>query len=114
MKFAEVPMEKWPVKGDENPPCKVFLSDKFLVQLRQCGSIEKSYKRITVNKVKRSTSRLGHWDDGITWDELQQIKNAVGFADKWVVEIYPPESDLVNVANMRHLTVLDEKPFYAF
>jgi hypothetical protein len=41
--------------------------------------------------------------DGIPWDDLQRIKNDVLGADVIAVEIYPPESDVVNTYNMRHL-----------
>jgi len=43
--------------------------------------------------------------DGITWDELWNAKNALGFADHEAVELYPRVADLVNVANIRHLWV---------
>ena len=41
--------------------------------------------------------------DGIPWDDLQHIKNDVLGADVAAVEIYPPQGDLINEANMRHL-----------
>jgi hypothetical protein len=47
--------------------------------------------------------------DGITWDELQQIKNDCGFADCDAVEFYPCKSDVINTGNLRHLYVFFEK-----
>lgn len=41
--------------------------------------------------------------DGITWDELQNLKNKVFGIEAWAFEIYPPESELVNRKNVRHL-----------
>ncbi len=41
--------------------------------------------------------------DGITWDELQAMKDEFLGADCRTVEIYPPAGELVNEANMRHL-----------
>ena len=38
--------------------------------------------------------------------KLQEIKNTIGYKDKFAVEVYPAENDIVNVANMRHLWVL--------
>lgn len=46
-------------------------------------------------------------DESISWEELQRIKRECGFGDQAMVEIYPPESDVVNVANMRHLWLAD-------
>ncbi len=50
----------------------------------------------------------GDWAANITWEELQAIKNRIGYADKTAVEIFPAEKDTVNVANMRHLWILPE------
>jgi hypothetical protein len=47
--------------------------------------------------------------DGITWDELQQIKNDCGFANCDAVEFYPAEMDVINTGNLRHLYVFFEK-----
>jgi hypothetical protein len=47
--------------------------------------------------------------DGITWDELQGIKNDCGFSDCDAVEFYPSESDVINTGNLRHLYVFFEK-----
>ncbi len=44
--------------------------------------------------------------DGITWDELQALKNECGRGDRWALEVYPADSKIVNVSNMRHLWVL--------
>lgn len=52
--------------------------------------------------------RDGNWIDGITWDELMEIKRQCGFGDRLAVEIYPPDEHIVNVANMRHLFICNE------
>lgn len=44
--------------------------------------------------------------DGITWDELQALKRQCGFGDRFAVEVYPADLDVVNVGNLRHLWVL--------
>jgi hypothetical protein len=69
--------------------------------------------RLSVNRC-RINEHKGTWADGIKWDELQRIKAECGFADKWMVEVYPPADDLVDVANMRHLFLLDDPPPYAW
>ncbi|MEP1330118.1 hypothetical protein [Pseudophaeobacter sp.] len=58
---------------------------------------------------------LGHlWvehDGTITWDELQQIKNAVWGDEARAVEAYPPQSLLVNNKTIRHLWRLGAHDF---
>lgn len=44
--------------------------------------------------------------DGISWDDLQKIKNECAGEDSVAVEIYPKENDVVNETNMRHLWVM--------
>lgn len=101
MQFNEIPKSMWPLQKTEKPRIKVYVSDQFLVQLFDEGS---EILRITVNRTSRDGR--GNWVDGISWDELQEIKNTIGYKDKFAVEVYPAENDIVNVANMRHLWVL--------
>jgi hypothetical protein len=42
------------------------------------------------------------------------IKNAVGYQDRDAVEVYPSQTDVVNVSNMRHLWILPEKLDFAW
>lgn len=109
MRFLEIDSEKWPprARAIKPAPVRIWLSQDFLVQLYdEAGGIQ----RLTV-----CTTSLGdneRWVDGISWDELQGIKDALGFHDRDAVEIYPKRADVVNVANMRHLWLLsDELPF---
>lgn len=52
-------------------------------------------------KVKRRDGK-----DGITWDQLQVIKNEYLGEDAWAIEVYPAEGALVNELNMRHLWLI--------
>ena len=54
------------------------------------------------------------WTDGISWNDIQRLKHECGRGDKFAVEIYPADKDVVNVANMRHIWILDEPPVYAW
>ena len=56
----------------------------------------------------------GEWVDGIRWEELQRLKAECGFGDRDAVEVYPAEQDVVNVANFRHLWVMDEPLDFAW
>lgn len=83
---------------------RVLRSRTFLVQVYQphlaSGAIRLSVCRTTL------AADGSRWEDGITWDELQRLKGEAGFADREAVEVFPPDTSIVNVAHMRHLWVL--------
>ncbi len=41
-----------------------------------------------------------------SWDELQRIKNEIAGPERLAVECYPPQDEVVNKENARHLWVL--------
>jgi len=98
--LALTPVDKseWPDTSEEVMRYAVWRSRKYLVQLfaEPDGIARMTVCRSTVGKGDR-------WNDDITWDELQEIKHAIGCGDEWAVEIFPPDEHVVNVANMRHL-----------
>lgn len=103
--FAEIPGEDWPdeVRNAVNRPNRVFRSAHFLVQVFPAP--EPAFLRLSV--LRTSMKEQSHrWADGITWDELQDVKDRLGLAKFEAVEIYPRAVDVVNVANIRHLWVL--------
>ena len=104
--FTEIPPDHWPHVEESSGSIriKVFRSDTFLVQVFSDPS---GYYRISVNCISQ---KHGAWRDGITWDQLQAIKKAIGYGDLCAVELYPPEKDVVNVANFRHLFILQSPP----
>lgn len=106
-KFKPVSKSEWPAKHADNLT-NVFLSADFLVQQYQEND---GVIRLSICSTKRSGSK---WADGITWDQLQEIKRNIGFGDRLAVEVYPEDSRIVNVANMRHLFVLTERPSFAW
>lgn len=87
------------------PPLKVWRSRKFLVQLFD----QDGHLRLSVNRT--DIDREGNWQDGITWDELMECKCSCGFGDRWAVEVFPPDSQVVNVAPIRHLFLVDQPPY---
>lgn len=107
--LISIPHSAWPqsVQWLAKVPIEVWRSRAFLVQIFSESGVE----RITVCRT-RITGQT--WQDGITWDDLQRLKRECGRGDKWAVEIFPAESETVNVANMRHLWVLDEMPAFAW
>lgn len=94
--------------GRPGHPVEVWASRDYLVQVF-AGDVV----RLTVNRTTRSP-RGDRWADGLSWDELQRIKADVGRGDRWAVEIYPPDEHVVDVANMRHLWLVDEPPAFAW
>ncbi|MEE9921763.1 MAG: hypothetical protein PBV01_24335 [Brucella anthropi] len=51
-------------------------------------------------------------DGSITWDELQQLKNEYFGADAVAIEVYPPNSHVVNSLPMRHLWKLGSGEYW--
>lgn len=51
------------------------------------------------------------WKGDITWDELMEIKRQCGRGDKFALEIFPKDKNIVNVGNYRHLWIVDESKF---
>jgi hypothetical protein len=104
-----IPRDQWPANA---PPSimRVFRSRDFLVQ-EYTSTSQHVISRLSVCRTSISGSR---WKDGITWDELQRIKNECGYGNTDAIEIYPADGDVVNVANMRHLWILNQKVPFAW
>lgn len=96
-----VQRDKWPDAQYDPKRIEVWLSRDYLVQVFQeaGGVLRLSCGRTTMRPD-------GRWNDGITWDELQEVKRQVGHGDDYAIEVYPRDCDVVNVANMRHLWVM--------
>lgn len=95
-------LERWPF--DSGRPIALLRSRTFMCQVFQepGGVIRLSFNRTTVDET------TWRWAEGISWDDLQRLKREAGYGDREAVEVYPPDRDQVNVANMRHLWVLPE------
>jgi len=66
-------------------------------------------ERISVSRFRRPGEADGGGGVGaevISWEELQDIKRQIGRGERFAVEVYPHDADVVNVANIRHLWVL--------
>jgi hypothetical protein len=79
----------------------VYRSKRFLVQAFIDDHV---VARLSIARTRLDGVR---WQDGISWDELQQIKRECGYGDLDAVEVFPADGDVVNVANMRHLWILE-------
>lgn len=107
--LTPVPSDQWPdLSYMTKKPYAVWRSRFFLVQSFDEGN---GVNRLSVARAEIDTT-TGRWKDGITWDELQDIKRQVGLGEYMAVEIFPADRDVINVANMRHLWVMrDPLPF---
>lgn len=103
-RMTPVARSEWP---ESTPPgiAAVWRSRGFLAQLYT----HEAAPRLSVCRTSMSAA-TGRWTDNITWDELQQVKRECGFGDRWAVEVYPPDREIVNVGNLRHLWLLDAPP----
>lgn len=54
-------------------------------------------------------SHAGRYKDQILWDEIQEIKRQCGFGEQNAVEFYPPDSEVINIANVRHIWILPKE-----
>lgn len=102
-RLQEVPREQWP--ASKNPPVAIWVSRDYLVQ-------EYPGQDAARLSICSTTPTSNSWADGLTWDELMEIKRQCGFADWVAVEIYPDDANIVNVSNMRHLWLIPEAPSF--
>lgn len=81
---------------------ELWRSRDFLVQIFAAHG---GAQRVSVNRT--AITRDGEWVAAIRWDDLQQIKREIGRAEKQAVELYPADTNIINVANIRHIWLLD-------
>jgi hypothetical protein len=109
--LVEIPPHEWP----EITPTglvKVFRSRNFLVQVYEAEHLD-GYRRLSICRSAIDTES-GRWKENITWDELQQLKREAGYGDIDAVEVFPADRDVVNVANMRHLFLMESPLSFAW
>mgnify|MGYP006915311199 CR=1 FL=1 len=64
--------------------------------------------------ILRTSLHGDRWADNIPWDGMQRLKAEAGFGEAWGVEVFPADREVVNVANIRHLWLLDAQPAFAW
>jgi hypothetical protein len=109
--LVNIPVKLWPVAPFTEAAERrgVMRSRKFLVQLFwDAGALRMSVNRTEWDERRRS------WREDISWDDLQRLKAEAGYGGRWMVEMFPPDSAVVNVANMRHLWLLDRMPDFGW
>ena len=106
--FVELSREE--IEDKSFPPLRTWRNKRYLVSLyadNSNGYLRLSIQRTTINDD-------GSYEDGISWDKIQEIKGLVGFGDWWGVEVFPADGHLVNVSNIRHVWLFKERPPFAW
>lgn len=111
LQLEEIPRAEWPESMASRPggPSRVWRSRGFLVQCFTAPA--PALWRLSI---LRTSLKGDRWTDNITWDEIQRLKAEAGLGDAWAVEVFPPDREVVNVANIRHIWILESAPSYAW
>ena len=106
--LVQVPREQWPESPSNTGGIVIgaYRSKAFVVIVWQELS---GFTRLSVNRTEWDESK-GRFCDNISWDDLQRLKAEAGFGDVPAVELYPPDSEVLNTANIRHLFLLPSTP----
>ncbi len=96
-----IPRKDWPLRlaTTADTLIRALRSRTLLVQVFDPGGTP--WLRMSVCRALLGAD--GRWEDGLTWDDLQQAKHQAGYGHLWATEVYPPDDQVVDVANMRHL-----------
>ncbi len=105
VELVAVPSIDWPpIASEGSVRVDVLRSRGFLVQV---FGEDGQMLRLSINRTEWD-ERQSRFREDIIWDDLQRLKAEAGYADRVAIEVFPPESLTVNVANMRHLWILPE------
>lgn len=104
--FVRLPQENvdklnYRLEPSSIPVHSAFRNKFFLVQIYIHNE---NLIRLSINRTE--LDHKGYWKDGILWDEIQHIKNTLGYEEFDAIEVYPKKSDLVDVSNIRHIWIL--------
>lgn len=99
-----VPKRDWPRHHDPERRMRLTHMRRSRHWIVQQYSEDNGIIRLSVSRTQ--VGKDGHYLEGITWDELQALKNECGFQEFDAVEVYPRQGHVVNVANMRHLWIM--------
>lgn len=111
--LVTVPPEQWPdmSKSPHQSGSQVLAAYRSRAFLVAIWLEPNGFTRMSVNRSEWD-ERKGRFRDDISWDDLQRLKAEAGFGDMCAVEIYPPDEHVVNVANMRHIFLINGSPAF--
>lgn len=88
---------------------EIWRSKHFLAQVYRPNE---GYQRVSVCRTSIDTTNR-RWKDGLSWDELMRVKREIGRGEVHAIEAYPADQDIVNVANIRHIFLIEAPlPFF--
>ena len=99
--LKEWPRDQWPVSLPA--VVKVLRSRDFLVQVYPAPA--PAIARLSI--LRAGIDNGGGWLQDIGWEAIQRLKAEAGYGEYDAVEVFPPDRDVVNVANIRHLWILE-------
>lgn len=105
-----IPKSEWPNSQQPNL-VDAWRSRDYLVQIFKEKSSLAPF-RMSVNRI--GIDGKGDWKQDIPWEDLQRMKNELGWGGFDAVEVYPARQDTVNVANMRHLWIMADPLEFAW
>ena len=76
----------------------VYADGEFIVEVHSKDNPVPFKCRLVIKRYDKAPIR--------NWRELQNIKNQIAGVDATAIEIYPPESEVTDTANIYHLWVL--------
>src|ERR1700682_902556 len=77
----------------------IYRDGEYIVEKHEIG-VKPFEFRLVIKREDRAPIR--------SWRLLQDIKNAVAGTDRTAIEIYPPESEVTDTANIYHLWIFME------
>jgi hypothetical protein len=101
-RLVEIPKSEWIGIQTDPKRISVWACRNFFIQV---FAESDGIFRLTVSKDKLGFG-ASTFADGISWDELQWIKDSCGFSSKMAVEIYPAKDRILADCNLRHLWIL--------
>jgi hypothetical protein len=106
--FEQAPKKDWLVATGKHRPDRLAAwgSEDYTVQ---CFYVGDGIIRLAINRSQMILSPR-YFADGITWEQLIGITRAIGYGDRWGVELYPPKRHVLNVMNVRHLWLFLNDP----
>ena len=114
-KLTTIPMKLW--RPDWHEPdhlggqmIGVMRSREFFVRIYDIGG---GVVRISVIRTEPDPAS-GRWVGGISWEELQRLKTETGYGACQAIEIFPEDSHVVDIENIRHLWVMPVELSFAW
>lgn len=112
--LAQVPRDQWPVMHTAEEVIEVWRSREFLVTVWRPTGIS-GCVRLSINITDIAEGGdATTLKDGLSWEDLMSLKRQCGRGHLDAVEVFPADEAIVNIANMRHLFVFDEKLPYVW